>query len=79
MGERGREKRGGGDVAGAEVDLVAEVADAVAEDRGALGGFAFPERDAGWGAVGVFDEDFAGGVDALDAPAGVAEEDDVAG
>ena len=69
----------GGEIAGAEVDLVAEVADAVREDRGALGGFAFPEGDAGWGAVGVFDEDLAGGVDALDAPAGVAEEDDVAG
>ena len=34
---------------------------------------------AGWGAVGVFDEDAADGFDALDAPAGVAEEDDVAG
>ena len=29
--------------------------------------------------MGVFDEDPAGGFDALDAPAGVAEEDDVAG
>ena len=29
--------------------------------------------------MGVFDEDAAGGFDALDAPAGVAEEDDVAG
>ena len=64
---------------GALVDLLAEVADAVAEDAGALGGFAFPEGDAGRSAVGVFYEDLAAGVDALDAPAGVAEEDDVAG
>ncbi len=65
--------------AGALVDLAAEVAYAVAEDRGALGGFAFPEGDAGWGSVGVLYEDLAGGVDALDAPTRVAEEDDVAG
>ena len=61
------------------VDLVAEGAYAVGEDAGALGGFAFPEGDAGRGAVGVFYEDLAVGVYALDAPAGVAEEDDVAG
>ena len=61
------------------VDLGAESGDAVGEDAGALGGFAFPEGDAGRSAVGVLDEDLALGVDALDAPAGVAEEDDVAG
>ena len=75
---------GGRDVAGADVwcaggDLFAEFADAVAEDGGALRGFAFPEGQAGWCAVGVFDEDAAYGFDALDAPTGVAEEDDVAG
>ena len=74
----------GGDVARADVggeggDLFAEFADAVAEDGGALRGFALPEGQGGRGAVGVFDEDAAGGFDALDAPAGVAEEDDVAG
>ena len=75
---------GGGDVAGADVggeggDLLAEFADAVGEDGGALRGFAFPEGQRGRCAVGVFDEDAAGGFDALDAPAGGAEEDDVAG
>jgi len=59
--------------------LFAEVGDSVAEDAGALGGFAFPEGEAGGCAVGVFDEDAAGGFDALDAPTGVAEKDDVAG
>ena len=60
-------------------DLFAEFAYAVGEYGGALWGFAFPERKVGWGAVGVFDEDAAYGFDALDAPTGVAEEDDVAG
>ena len=69
----------GGDVGGAGGDLFAEFADAVGEDGGALRGFAVPEGQRGRGAVGVFDEDAAGGFDALDAPAGVAEEDDVAG
>src|ERR1035441_7348680 len=64
---------------GASCDLLAEVADAVAEDGGALGGFAEPEGEVGRCAVGVFDEDAAGGFDALDAPTGVAEKDDVAG
>ena len=66
-------------VCGREICL-AEVADAVGEDCGALRGFALPEGDGGRGAVGVFDEDFAGQrTRRLDAPAGVAEEDDVAG
>ena len=74
----------GGDVAGGDVlraggDLFAEFAYAVGENGGALRGFAEPERKRGWSAVGVFDEDAAGGFDALDAPAGGAEEDDVAG
>ena len=56
-----RSEVAGRDVAGAVVDLGAEVADAVAEDGGALRGFAFPEGDAGRRAVGVFDEDLAGG------------------
>ena len=60
-------------------DLLAELAYSVGEDGGALGGFAFPEGEGGGCAVGVFDEDAAGGFDALDAPAGGAEEDDVAG
>ncbi len=64
---------------GAGGDLFAEVADAVGEDGGALRGFAEPEGQRGRRAVGVFDEDAAGGFDALDAPAGVAEQDDVAG
>ena len=38
-----------------------------------------PRREAGWCAVGVFDEDAAYGFDALDAPTGVAEEDYIAG
>ncbi len=69
----------GRDVGGEGGDLLAEVGDAVGEDGGALRGLALPEGQAGRGAVGVFDEDAAGGLDALDAPAGVAEEDDVAG
>ena len=69
----------GGDVGGAGGDLFAEFAYAVGEDGGALRGFAEPEGQGGRSAVGVFDEDAAGGFDALDAPAGVAEEDDVAG
>jgi len=60
-------------------DLFAEFAYTVAEDGGALRGFSFPEGQARWCAVGIFDEDAAYGFDALDAPAGVAEEDDVAG
>ena len=75
---RGRDVAGG-DVGGAGGDLFAEFADAVGEDGGALRGFAVPEGQRGWSAVGVFDEDAAGGFDALDAPAGGAEEDDVAG
>ena len=51
----------------------------VAENGGALRRFAEPERQGGRCAVGVFDEHAAGGFDALDAPAGVAEQDDVAG
>ncbi len=75
---------GGGDIAGADVrcaggDLFAEFTYAVAENGGALRSFAEPERQRGRGAVSVFDEDAAGGFDALDAPAGGAEEDDVAG
>ncbi len=58
---------------------LAEFADAVGEDGGALRGFAEPEGQAGRGAVGVFDQHAAGGFDALDAPTGVAEQDDVAG
>ena len=71
--------RAGCDAAGAGVDFCAEVADAVGEHGGALRGFAFPEGDAGRRAVRVFDEHFALRVDALDAPACVAEQDDVAG
>ena len=41
--------------------------------------FALPEGDAGWCAVGVFDEHLAPWIDALNAPAGVAEQDHVAG
>ncbi len=78
LGVGGREGLGG-DGWGAGGDLLAEVADAGGEDGGALRGFALPEGDGGRGAVGVFDEDLAGGLDALDAPGGVAEEDDVAG
>ena len=58
--------------------MFAEFADSVAENGGALRGFAFPERQRGGRAVCVFDEDAAGGFDALDAPAGRAEEYDVA-
>ena len=69
----------GRDVGGKGGDVFAEFAYAVGENGGALWGFAFPEGDAGGRAVGVFDEDASGGFDALDAPTGVAEEDDVAG
>ena len=55
------------------------IADAVREDAGALRGFSLPEGDAGRGAVGVFNQDAAGGLNLLNAPAGVSEEDDVAG
>src|SRR5260370_22727825 len=67
-----------GDVGGKGGDLFAEFAYAVGEDGGALRGFSFPEGQCGGRAVGVFDEDAAGGFDALDTPAGGAEEDDVA-
>ncbi len=75
---------GGGDVAGRDVwrargDVLAEFGYSAGEDCGALRGFALPEGQAGRRAVGVFDQDAAGGFDALDAPAGVAEQDDVAG
>ena len=69
----------GGDVGGAGGDLLAEFGDAVGEDGRALGGLAEPEGHGGRRAVGVFDQDAAGGFDALDAPAGVAELDDIAG
>src|SRR5665213_769047 len=70
---------GGFDVAGAGVDFGAEVGYALGEDAGALRSFAFPERDARRRAVGVFDQDTASGLDALDAPTRVAQENDVAG
>ena len=81
---RGHFRLSGGDVAGSDVggeggDLFAQFADSIGENCGTLRGFAFPERQSGRRAVGVFDEDAAGGFDALDAPAGGAEEDDVAG
>jgi hypothetical protein len=68
-----------GDVRGEGGDLFAQFGDAIGEDSGAAGGFAEPEGEAGRRAVGIFDEDAAGGFDALHAPTGVAEEDDVAG
>ena len=37
------------------------------------------EAELGRGAMGVFDEDAAGGFDALNAPTGSAKEEDVAG
>jgi hypothetical protein len=70
---------GWGDERGAGGDLFAQVAYTGGENGGALRGFALPEGDGGWGSVGVFDEDAAYGFDLLDAPAGVAEQDDVAG
>ena len=70
--------RGGRDGAGARIDFGAEVAHAVAEHGGALGCLAFPEGNAWRSAVSVLDEDLALGIDALNAPAGVAEKDDVA-
>ena len=69
----------GDDVGGAGRDLFAEFADAIGENRGALRGFTEPERQCRWRAVRVFYEDTADRFDTLDAPAGVAEEDDVAG
>jgi len=58
--------------------LLAEFSDAVGETAVRCG--LRPPRKAAWGsAVGVFDEDAAGGFDALNAPAGGAEEDDIAG
>ena len=60
-------------------DLLAEFADAAGEDGSTLGRFAEPEGKRGRRAVSVFDQDAAGGFDALDAPAGVAEQDHVAG
>ena len=78
LGLRGR------DVAGRHVgrargDLLAQFADAVAQNGGALRRFAEPEGQRGRRAVSIFDEDAACGFDALNAPAGVAEQDDVAG
>jgi len=67
------------DSGGAGGDLFAEVADAVGQDGCALWGLALPERDAGRCAVSVFDEDLTCGLDALNAPGGVAKEDDVTG
>jgi hypothetical protein len=76
---RGEGEGGGADVGGEGGDLFAQFAHAIGEDGGAPGGFAEPEGEAGRRAVRIFDEDAAGGFDALHAPAGVAEEDDVAG
>src|ERR1035437_263377 len=59
-------------------DFFAEIAYAVAEDRGALRSFAEPEGKVRRSAMGVFDEHAAGGFDLLDAPARVAEQDHVA-
>jgi hypothetical protein len=59
--------------------LFAELAHSVGEDSGALRGFAFPEGQAGWRAVGVFDQDATYRFDTLDAPTSVAEKDDVTG
>src|ERR1035441_8069083 len=68
-----------GDAAREGGDLLAEFADAAGEDGGALGRFAEPEGQRGRRAVRVFDEDAAGGFDALDAPACVTKQDHVAG
>ena len=59
-------------------DVGAETADGGGELGGAGGGFAKPERHGGVGAGGVLDAD-AAGLDAADAPGGVAEQEDVAG
>lgn len=61
-----------GDVGSERGNLFAEHTDTVREDGRALGGFAFPERQTRRGAMGVFDEDAAGGFDALNPPAGSA-------
>ena len=71
--------KSGRDIGSESRDLFAEFAYAVGEDGGALGGFAFPEGDVGRCSMGVFDEDAPSGFDPLDAPTGVAKEDDVTG
>src|ERR1700678_4386371 len=76
---RGEAEGGGGDVGGEGGDLFAQFGDAGGEDGGATGGFAEPEGEAGRRTVRIFHEDASGGFDALHTPAGVAEEDDVAG
>ena len=61
-------------------DELAELGDVGGEFEGAGGGFASPEGNVGRLAVGVFDEDASGArLDAVDAPAGVAQEHDVSG
>ncbi len=72
--------RGGGGAVrgGAGGDGLAEGADLAGELGGARGGLADPEGDRGGLAARVLDPD-AAGLDALDAPGGVAEEEDVAG
>src|ERR1700722_16910009 len=50
-------------------DLFAQRAYSIREDSCSLGGFAFPERQAGRCAVGVFDKDATCSFDALDTPA----------
>jgi hypothetical protein len=70
----------GAHAARASIDLFAQIADAIAQHSGALRRFALPERNAGRRAVRVFDQHPArADFDTLDAPAGVAEQDHVAG
>ena len=70
---------GGGDVGGQRGDLLAEFANAIAEDRGAQRRLAEPERKRGRRAVGVFDQHAPSALDALNAPARIAQQDDIAG
>ena len=52
-----RREVAGRDVRRESGDLFAELADPVAENSGPLRGFALPERQRGWRAVGIFDQD----------------------
>ncbi len=61
------------------IDLRTQITNAITERLGSLRGFPFPEGDARRCAMRILNQYLALGVDALDAPACVAEQNDVAG
>ena len=66
-------------IARALVNRRAQIADTIAQHGGALRSFALPERNARRRSMRILNQHLARGIDALNAPAGIAQQNDVAG